>query len=128
VFGLLLCCTFLLGGCFFLPITDKDVPGTYKANAQWGDSALVLYPDHTFDQTVLRNDHTQIKTKGTWELDLHTEHNISRGMMVFTPFLDVEHDSEGELVGGAFPSISRGFLWGVTIASDPDYGISFDKN
>jgi hypothetical protein len=43
------------------------------------------------------------------------------------PFLDVEHDHKGYPSGGAVPGISRGFLWGITIAADPDYGLSFDK-
>jgi hypothetical protein len=62
-FGLLLGCTFTVG-CGFRAISDRDVIGTYEANAQWGESTLVLRPDHSFEQTVLRNDDTKASTKG----------------------------------------------------------------
>ena len=44
----------------------------------------------------------------------------SDGILVLKPFLDVEHDTIGELADGAVPSISRGFIWGIRIAADPD--------
>ncbi len=54
MFGLLLGCMFT-AGCDFRTLTDQDVAGTYEASADWGRSTLVLHPDHTFDQTVVRN-------------------------------------------------------------------------
>jgi hypothetical protein len=86
-----------------------------------------LHPDHSFDQTVVRNDHTQTSTKGIWELDFVADKKASHGILALKPFLDVEHDNKGDLAGGAAPSISRGLLSGITIAADPDYGISFQK-
>lgn len=124
--GLLLCCTFFIGGCSSA-LTDQNVAGTYKANAQWGNSILVLHADHTFEQTVVRNDHTQAKIDGTWKLNMFAGKNKSYGVIVLMPFLDVEHDHEGDRVGGSFTSICRGPLGGITIAADPNYGISFDK-
>jgi len=126
VFGLLLICA-LVVGCGFRALQDQDVPGTYKASADWGSSTLVLHPDHSFEQTVVRNDHTQASTKGTWELSFVGGKKASSAILALKPFLDVEHDHKGDLAGGGAPSISRGFLWGITIAADPDYGISFDK-
>jgi hypothetical protein len=115
-------------GCGFRSLTDQDVPGTYEASADWGSSTLVLHPDHSFDQTVVRNDHTQTSIKGTWTLSfVPGKEKASHGIVALKPFLDVEHDHKGDLAGGAVPSISRGFLWGLTISADPDYGISFDK-
>lgn len=127
VFGLLALCCMSLVGCTFLPLTEHDVVGTYEADAQWGKSILVLHTDHSFDQTVLRDDHTRAHIKGTWRLDLFAGKNSAWGIIVLTPFLDVSHDHKGVPCGGAVPSISRGLLWGITIAADPDYGISFDK-
>jgi hypothetical protein len=126
VFGLLLCWAFLVG-CGFRALTEQDVAGTYEADAQWGKSTLVLHPDHSFDQAVVRNNHTQATIKGTWKLDQFAGKSASHGIIILKPFLAVAHDQEGEPAGGAVPSISRGFLWGVTIAADPDYGISFEK-
>ena len=126
VFGALLSCA-LVAGCGFRALTDQDVEGTYEASADWGRSTLVLHPDHSFEQMVVRNDHTQASTKGTWNLSFVARKSASYGILNLKPFLDVEHDHEGDLAGGAAPSISRGFLWGITIAADPDYGISFDK-
>ena len=108
-------------------LTEKDVVGTYRAQADWGESTLVLHPDHTFEQTVLRNDHTQISAKGIWQLRVLEGEDDSGGIMVFKPFLAVAHDQRGEEAGGAVPSISRGHLWGIVIAADPDWGISFEK-
>jgi hypothetical protein len=125
-FGLLLASTFSVG-CGFRALTERDVVGTYEANAEWGESTLVLHPDHSFEQTVLRNDHTQASTKGTWELDLFTENGLSHGIIVLKPFLEVSHDHKGDSIDGGVPSISRGLLQGITIAADPDWGISFDK-
>jgi hypothetical protein len=126
MFGVLLGCM-LTVGCGFRALTDQDVVGTYEASADWGRSTLVLHPDHSFDQTIVRNDHTQASTKGTWRLDLWAGKNASHGILVLKPFLDVEHDHKGDPAGGAVPGISRGFMWGITIAADPDYGISFIK-
>jgi len=114
-------------GCGFRGLTDKDVAGTYEASTDWGRSTLVLNPDHSFDQKVVRNDHTQAGTKGTWKLSFIPGRGTSSGIIALKPFLDVEHDHKGDLAGGAVPSINRGFLWGITISADPDYGISFDK-
>jgi hypothetical protein len=125
-FGALLFCA-LVCGCGFRALVDQDVAGTYEANADWGKSTLVLHPDHSFDQTVVRNDHTQSSTKGTWQLQFVAGKKASYGILALKPFLDVEHDHQGDLAGGAAPSINRGLLWGMTIAADPDYGISFVK-
>lgn len=125
--GLVLSCVFLTG-CGFRALTEKDVPGTYKASADWGRSTLVLHPDHSFDQTVVRDDHTQTSIKGTWALSfVPGKKNASYGILTLKPFLAVEHDQKGDPVPLDLPSISRGFLWGMTISADPDYGISFDK-
>ena len=126
MFGLLLSCL-LAPGCGFRALTDEDVVGTYEAGADWSRSTLVLHADHTFDQTVVRNDHTQTSIKGTWRLDFVADKKASHGILALKPFLDVEHDIKGDLAGGAVPSIGRGFLWGISIAADPDYGISFEK-
>lgn len=125
-FGLLVACTFTVG-CGFRALTEQDVVGTYEANAQWGESTLVLRPDHSFEQTVVRNDHSQASTKGTWKLNLFAGTNASHGILVLKPFLEVAHDHKGDPIDGGVPSISRGFMWGITIAADPDWGISFDK-
>jgi hypothetical protein len=124
--SLLLGCAFTVG-CGFRALTEREVVGSYEANAQWGKSTLVLHPDHSFEQTVVRNDHTQASTKGTWQLDLLAGKNASYGIIILKPFLEVSHDHKGDPVDGGLPSISRGFLWGITIAADPDWGISFDK-
>jgi hypothetical protein len=124
---LLLCCVSVEGGCLFRPISDRDVVGTYEATAQWGRSTLVLHSDHSFEQTVVRDDHTQAATKGTWKLDLFAGKNASHGIVVFKPFLDVAHDHRGDSVDGSVPSISRGWFGGMIIAADPDFGISFNK-
>jgi len=117
-----------LGGCGERPLTEKDVVGTYKAYADWGESTLVLRHDHSFEQTVLRNDHTQASAKGPWQLTLDAGKNESYGMVGFKlVFLAVTHDQKGDPAGGAFPSVGRGLLWGVHIAADPDWGISFEK-
>jgi hypothetical protein len=126
VVAVLLVCA-LVVGCGFRALTDQDVVGSYEADANWGKSTLILHPDHTFDQTVVRNDQTQAKIKGTWQLDFVAGKRASSGILALKPFLDVEHDHKGDLAGAAVPSISRGFLGGITIAADPDYGISFDK-
>lgn len=53
--------------------------------------------------------------------------SASSGIIFLKSFLWVAHDHNGEPVGGPGSSISRGFMWSVAIAADPDYGISFDK-
>lgn len=116
-----------LVGCGFRALTDRDVAGIYEANADWGKSTLILHSDHSFDQTVVRNDHTQANVKGIWSLDMFAGRRKSHGIIVLKPFLDVEHNHKGDPADGAVPSISRGLLGGISIAADPDYGISFDK-
>ncbi len=126
LFGVALVSSLTLG-CGFRALTVEEVVGTYEASADWGSSTLVLHPDHSFDQTVVRNDHTQTSIEGTWQLDFVADKKASHGILALKPFLDVEHDVKGDLAGGAAPSMGRGFLWGISIAADPDYGISFEK-
>lgn len=114
-------------GCGSRALTDKEVVGTYKARADWGDSTLVLHPDHSFDQTVIRNDHTQLSSKGTWKLTLIAGMQASSGIIELQKYIAVDHNHKGDVPGWGAPGISRGLLGGVTIAVDPDYGISFDK-
>lgn len=124
---LLLCCTLSLS-CGSRSLTEDDVIGTYVATADWGGSTLVLHADHTFEQRVNRNDHTQATVKGTWRLIFYDGKNASHALLDFRPvFLNVAHDEEGKLGDGASPSVTRGFLWGIIIAADPDWGISFEK-
>jgi hypothetical protein len=75
----------------------------------------------------VRNDHTQASTKGTWQLKLFAGKNASHGIIVLKPFLAVTHDQKGDPIPLNIPSISRGLLSGITIAADPDWSISFDK-
>jgi hypothetical protein len=126
VFNALLTCSLLMG-CGFRALSEQAVAGTYEATADWGRSALVLHSDHTFDQTVVRNDHTQATTKGTWKLDFVADKPASSGIIVLRPFLEVAHDHQGDLVGVAVPGIGRGFLSSISIAADPHFGISFEK-
>jgi hypothetical protein len=86
-----------------------------------------LHPDHSFDQTVARNDHTQTSIKGTWTLDFVGDKKGSSGILTVKPFLWVAHDHRGDLAGGGAPGISRGLLGGITIAADPDFGIAFER-
>ena len=128
VLGLLLFCCLLSGGCGSRSLTEKDVVGTYEADADWGKSMLILHPDHSFEQRVLRNDHTQSSVTGTWQLSMYAGKDASGGGIHFRPvFLAVAHDQKGDLVDGNSNSISRGFFWGITIGADPDWGISFEK-
>lgn len=66
-FAALLICVSMTG-CGFRALTEQDAVGTYEASADWGSSTLVLHPDHSFDQPVVRNDHTQTSIRGRWEL------------------------------------------------------------
>ena len=124
--SLLLFCCASGWGCGDRPLTEQDLVGTYEADADWGKSTLVLRQDHGFEQTVVRNDNSQARTKGTWRYDPYTK-NASWGAVTFSSFLAVTHDQKGDPAGGASPSVGRGLLWGVHIAADPDWGISFEK-
>jgi hypothetical protein len=83
-FDLLLTCMFTVG-CGYRALTERDVVGTYEANAQWGKSTLVLHPDHSLEQTVVRNDRSQVSTKGTRQLKLFAGKNASHGIIVLRP-------------------------------------------
>lgn len=124
--SLLLFCCASLGGCGERALAEQELVGTYTADADWGKSTLILHPDHSFEQTVLRNDHTHVETRGTWQFTPDAK-NASWGNIVFSSFLAVAHDEKGDLAGGAFLSAGRGLLWGVHIAADPDWGITFEK-
>ena len=127
VFAALLICISMMG-CGFRALTEQDAVGTYEARADWGSSTLVLHRDHSFDQTVVRDDHTQTSIKGKWELSfIAGKEKASSGVLSLKPFLAVEHNHKGDSAPLDLPSISRGLLWGMTISADPDYGISFDK-
>src|SRR5580658_9750746 len=95
LFGVLLGSMLALG-CGFRALSEEDVVGTYEASADWGESTLILHPDHSFDQTGVRFDHTQTSTKGTWKLDLVAGRNASYAILVLKPFLDVAHDHKGD--------------------------------
>lgn len=116
-----------LAGCGFLhPLTEQDVVGTYEADADWGKSILVLHPDHSFSQTVLRGNHSQTSITGTWKLRILNKRSSS-GLLVLMPYLDMTHDGRGDRIDGALPSVGRDLLWGIHISADPDWGITFEK-
>ncbi len=50
----------------------------------------------------------------------------SYGILALKPFLNVEHYHKGDLAGNCSFDQSR-LPVGISIAADPDYGISFEK-
>jgi hypothetical protein len=127
ILALVLCCE-ATNGCFYRALSERDVEGKYEADAAWGESTLLLRADHTFEQTVMRNGHNQARATGTWELRLYNPKDRSQGIVVLQPFLAVAHDELGVQTPWAAPSISRGPFGGISIAADPDWGISFNKD
>jgi len=119
----------LLSGCHspLSALTEKDIATNYVASADWGKSYLDLRPDHTFDQVVVRNDHTRTQIRGTWKLNLSAGDTRTWGSITFEPFLSVTNEDQGQWTALNLPSISRNYYGGIEISADPDHGISFDS-
>ena len=121
----LLVLALFLTGCSMV-VDESQVPGTYKAQTDWGTSTLVMARDHSFEQTLTFKDGQQARwLKGKWQL------SKSSGTPVYTtvslsPYMTVTHDKQGTPSGMSMLSIYH-VPFGINIAADPDYGIAHRK-
>lgn len=115
---------FVLIGC--MQVKEADVPGTYKAHADWGNSTLTLSKDHTFQQTVRLDSGVTKQINGKWKLVPPSENSVVYDITL-VPYLNIQHDKQGVYAPWSFSSINPGFGGGMEIAADPDYGIAFRK-
>jgi len=115
----------LLVGCI-RAIQDGDVPGNYKAVADWGSSALALSKDHTFRQTVRPNSGEIKRIEGRWTL-VGASGNSRNASITLAPYLSVTHDKQGEYAPWSFFSIDHTGFRGMEIAADPGWGIAHRK-
>ena len=104
----------LLGSCW---PGEREVPGTYQAQTDWGRSTLLLKHDHTFEQSVRGKDGSTKTMTGKWSLE--------DGVLTLTPCLAVNQKEKGIYVPACGTSITRLGLSSVEIALDPDAGIAY---
>ena len=103
---------------------ETNLIGSYRADAEWGSSTLLLKADHTFEQTVSTKSGTFKKVSGEWELDTS---GLTDAITFKKKYLSVTHDGKGEEVDGAFASVDQTLFGAPEISADPDYGISFRR-
>jgi hypothetical protein len=112
-------------GCSAI-VTDDQAPGTYKADADWGVSTIVISKDHSFSQTVtLKNGQTK-QLSGHWKISRNTG-DISYTTISLSPFFNITHDKQGQPTAASAYSIYHVPFGGINIAADPDFGIAFRK-
>jgi len=114
-----------LTGCSAV-VTDAEAPGTYKAQADWGVSTLILSRDHTFDQTVRLNTGKTKHLTGGWKLQRSSGDPVYTTIN-FNPYLNVTHTQQGAFSLAATFSIYHVPFGGINIAADPEYGIAHRK-
>jgi hypothetical protein len=115
----------LITGCSAV-VTETEAPGTYRADADWGTSTLVLAKDHTFEQTVRPKDGPPRHITGTWNIARSSGQPVYTTVQ-FSPFLSITHDKQGVFAGASMYSIYHVPFGGINIAADPDYGIAHRK-
>ena len=103
---------------------EASLVGSYRADAEWGSSTLLLKADHTFEQTVSTKSGTFKKVSGEWELDTS---GLTDAITFNKKYLSVTHDETGEEVDGAYASVDPTLFGAPEISADPDYGISFRR-
>ena len=103
---------------------ETNLLGSYRADAEWGSSTLLLKADHTFEQTVSTKSGTFKKVSGEWELDTS---GLTDAITFQKKYLWVTHDEKGEEADGAFASVDPTLFGAPEISADPDYGISFRR-
>ena len=101
---------------------ESRLVGSYRVDADWGSSTLLLKADHTFEQTVSTKSGGFKRTKGEWQLDKR-----DYGIDFKNSYLCVTHDKQGENADGGYASIEPRLFGGIEISADPDYGISFRR-
>lgn len=106
----------LLGSC--QPV-EREVPGTYQAQTDWGRPTLLLKHDHTFEQSVRENEGNTKTMSGKWSLE--------KGVLTLAPCLAVNHQERDVYVPACGTSMTRLGLSSVEIALDPDAGIAYRK-
>lgn len=104
--------------------SEARLVGSYRADADWGSSTLLLKADHTFEQTVSTKSGTFKKVNGEWKLDAS---GLTDAITFKKKYLSVTHNEKGEEVGGAFASVDPTLFGAPEISADPDYGISFRR-
>jgi len=98
---------------------ESDLPGKYSVKTDWGESTLVLRPDHSMEQVVQTKRGEVKKASGTWEL-------VQGNILSVKPCLEVLHDRGGRLVDGCYTTAT---VWPnhVEVDLDPDYGLAYSK-
>jgi hypothetical protein len=103
---------------------DARLTGSYRAEAEWGSSTLLLKADHTFEQTVSAKSGMFKKVQGEWEL--HPS-GLTDAITFKKKYLWVTRDKQGEEADAAYASVERTLFGGPEIPADPDNGISFRR-
>ncbi len=116
---------FVLAGCSAV-VTEDQVPGTYKAEADWGTATVVFQKNHDFHQTVTPKNGPPRDLTGHWILSAHPG-NTPYTTISLSPFFNVTHDKQGAYTLASAYSIYHVPFGGINIASDPDYGIAYRK-
>jgi hypothetical protein len=96
-----------------------DLPGTYHAKGDWGESQLTLNPDHTMEQIVTTPGAEARRLSGKWE--------AASGHITLIPCFALAHDRIGEQVVGCSSGFSEFLPGKIEIALDPDFGLAYRK-
>ena len=102
-------------------VREPELLGVYSANADWGKLTLLLRKDHTMEQTVVEKNGRVDRVSGTWEFK-----SDSGDRIILAPCLEFTHTPPAGY-GGACDYGVGGFLNGVEISTDPDFGVAYRK-
>jgi hypothetical protein len=97
----------------------RDIPGKYMLKAEWGESTLILRPDHTMEQQVYPASGASRHISGTWQ--------FANSVVTLTPCLEVRLKAEGVPADGCASGVTITALGKVEISMDSDYSVTYEK-
>ena len=97
-----------------------DIPGMYTVKTEWGDSTLVLRPDHSMKQEVHKRNGSSRQISGSW--------SFADQIVTLKPCLEVRSDVEGELADGCAKGVTVSALGKIEITVDSQYGLAYQRH
>jgi hypothetical protein len=114
---LFLCASYCMIGC--RTVKPSELPGKYLVRTAWGESTLVLSPDHRMEQEVRTKAGDIRRISGTWR--------FRDGSLVRVPCLEVTHNAPALYAGGCSHGVEVTLTGTVDISVESDYGLAYEK-
>jgi hypothetical protein len=123
--ALALACLGCIGPAVLWMTQKSAIPGAYRTQGSWGNSTLLLRPDHTFVQEgKFSTSPSSVQISGVWRAD---GRNFLVQDLTFKPFIVLGPYQRGKIVDVMSSSFGPILLTGLGIEVDSGANIVYRK-